>query len=117
MSRDDNLYLEDIFWSIIKIEEYLKSVQKEDFDKDTKLQDAVIRRLEIIGEASKNISNETKDHAKEVPWKEISGFRDFVSHSYFGVNIERVWKVIEKDLPELKSNLIELKNKLKQLQE
>lgn len=66
------------------------------------MQDAVIRQIEIIGEASKQISPELKKKHSDVPWKDISGMRDKLIHSYLGVDVESVWATVEKDLPKLK---------------
>ncbi len=73
-----------------------------DFVKDTKTVYAVIRALEIIGEAVKNISQEIKETYPEIPWRKIAGMRDKVIYEYFGVKVERVWEVIKKDIPTLK---------------
>ncbi len=73
-----------------------------DFVKDTKTVYAVIRALEIIGEAVKNISQEIKETYPEIPWRKIAGMRDKVIYEYFGVKLERVWEVIKKDIPTLK---------------
>ena len=70
----------------------------DDFVKDFKTQDAVIRNLEIIGEAAKNISESTRGRYPEIPWKQIAGMRDRLIHQYFGVNIDVVWNVVRKDL-------------------
>ena len=69
------------------------------------LRDATIRRLEIIGEAVKNIPNSFRNKYPEVPWRNIAGFRDILIHAYFGINLDRVWNIIKKDLPDLKKNI------------
>jgi uncharacterized protein with HEPN domain len=71
-------------------------------------QDAIIRKLEIIGEAVKQLSNVTKDRRSEIPWKQIAGMRDRLTHDYFGVDLVLVWRVIERDLPVLKAAVIGL---------
>lgn len=108
MRRDLNVYLEDILESIAKIEEYARDTSLDGFLADTKLQDAVLRRLEIIGEAVKNIPPHIKSKWPEIPWREIAGMRDILIHQYFGVNLERTWKVVESDLPSLKAKLQEV---------
>ncbi len=65
-------------------------------------QDAVIRNFEVIGEASKRLSEEAKAHCPDVPWRDIAGFRDVLIHNYMGINVRRVWNVIEQDLPTLR---------------
>ena len=64
-------------------------------------QDATLRKLEIIGQAVKNLSDETRSREPEIPWKQIAGMRDKVIHDYFGVNLEIVWAAVEKELPKL----------------
>ncbi|MDD5651506.1 MAG: DUF86 domain-containing protein [Candidatus Nanoarchaeia archaeon] len=105
MKRDVNLFIEDIIKSIKNIENFTKGINKEKFLKDELRQSAVIRQLEIIGEAAKNVPDSFREKYPKIPWKEISGFRDILSHAYFGVSIERVWNIIEKDLPTLKKEI------------
>ncbi len=112
MKKDIKVYVEDIIESILKIEEYTDQVTKDGFYKNTIIQDAVFRRLEIIGEAVKNIPKEIKDEYTEIPWKQIAGMRDILIHQYSGIKLERVWIVIKRDLPILKSNIINLKEKI-----
>jgi uncharacterized protein with HEPN domain len=103
--RNLDLYLDDIQESIEKIEEYTKGITLEKFLKNTQIQDAVLRRLEIIGEAVRNLPDDFKKKHSEIPWNMISGMRNVVAHEYFGVNVKRVWKTIEKDIPELKNKI------------
>jgi len=105
MKRDIMLYIEDILESILKIEEYTSNVTEQAFSSNTQLQDAVIRRLEIMGEAVKNIPEQFRTRYPDIPWKEIAGMRDVVIHSYFGIDMRRVWKVVKEDFPVLKTNL------------
>lgn len=102
MKRDYKLYLKDIEDSIIQIELYIKDISEEVFKKDILIQDAVIRRLEIIGESSRNIPRSLKEKNKDIPWYEISQLRDFIVHSYFEVSLNRIWKTIKGSLPEIK---------------
>lgn len=112
MAREINLYIEDILESIDKIEEYTKDITEEDFNKSFLLQDGVIRRIEIIGEAVKNIPQDFRDKYPEIPWQDIAGMRNRLAHEYFGVLIDRAWKVVKKDLPELKSQILLIKQNL-----
>jgi len=108
LKRDVRDYLDDILESIGRIKEYLGNLTEEDFYENTLVQDAVLRRLEIIGEAVKHIPNEFRCKYPEIPWKEIAGMRDIMIHAYFGVNLRRVWKVIEKDIPDLEFKIMKI---------
>ncbi len=105
MKKDIKVYFDDINECIRKIEEYTQGVSYDDFFKDSELQDAIMRRLEIIGEAVKNIPKETKELYLLIPWRQIAGMRDVLIHEYSGVKLDRVWEVIEKDIPHLKEQL------------
>lgn len=83
----------------------MKGVSEENFKKDIKLQDAVVRRLEIIGEASRNLPKAFKEKNKHILWFELSQFRDLTAHSYFEISINRVWDTIKKDIPKLKEGM------------
>lgn len=110
MKRSLNLYLEDIRTAINKIERYTKTKSFAGFRKDEKTIDAVIRNLEIIGEAAKSIPQETKDMHRCIPWKGIIGMRNKVIHEYFGVDVEILWKTVKEDISGLKEKIEELKN-------
>ncbi len=109
MKRNYIVYIKDILESIEKIEEYTKDIDFKEFSKDVKTQDSVIRRLEIIGEAVKNIPDNVRNKYPDIPWKNIAGLRDVLIHSYFGVNLKRTWNVVKKDIPELKENIKNIK--------
>lgn len=102
--KDDRLYLIHIIECIEKIERYTKA-GKQEFMSSSLIQDGVIRNLEIIGEATKKVSSTLRDDYSEVPWKMIVGLRDVLIHDYMGVDLKRVWNVIEKELPALKKNI------------
>ena len=100
--KRDKPYLQHIYDSISDIEKFIKNVSKKQFFENKEKHYAVIRALEIIGEATKNISRELKATYPKIPWKTIAGMRDKLIHQYFGVKLERLWEVIQKDLPPLK---------------
>jgi len=97
--------LEHILESIRAIEQYTKEKTIDDFRRDTWLQDATMRRLEIIGEAVKNIPANFKKKYRAVPWKKAAGMRDVIIHQYFDVDLEIVWETLKKDIPELKKEI------------
>jgi len=98
--KDDLIFLQHIFDAIKDIENYTGGGE-EVFYSTKMIQDAVIRNLEIIGEAVKNISLAIRIEHPDVPWKQIAGLRDILIHQYFGVDLETVWLVVEKRLPTL----------------
>ena len=102
--KEDRIYLQHIRDAIGKIFRFTKG-GKEEFLTDDKGQDAVIRNLEIIGEAVKNISKAFREKHSDIPWKQIAGMRDEMIHEYFGVDLDIVWNVVVKDLPLLKERL------------
>lgn len=109
MTREIDVYIDDILESIVKIREYTEGISKDDFFEDTQVQDSVFRRLEIIGEAVKNIPDEIRSKHPDIPWKQIAGMRDVLIHEYFGVNLGRVWKVIVEDIDKLGKEINKLK--------
>ena len=111
--RNYKLYLKDILESIERIGKSLKNVTKEVFEKDVDIQDAVLRRLEIISEAASNIPHEIKAKYVNIEWKKIIGFRIVVAHTYFNVDMDIVWDIIENELPKLKKEISEILEKEK----
>lgn len=101
MSRDESLYLADIQESCEKVMRFTKGMTYKEFVHDDLHFDAVLRNLEIIGEAVKNISEETRQKYPHIKWCKIAGFRDIVAHGYFGVNEETVWDIVENETPTL----------------
>ena len=99
--RQDPDLLGDIREAILRIRAYLGNSDYEKFLKDAKTQDAVVRNLEIIGEATKNLSEGLRKKHPDIPWKELAGVRDRLVHQYFGVNFEIVWTIARHELPEL----------------
>lgn len=105
MKKDYTVFLAHILDSIQLIEKYSKNATQAKFLKDPSLQDSIIRRLEIIGEAVKNIPSSIKNLYPEVPWKKIAGMRDILIHEYFDVDLLLTWKVVKHELPLIKKKL------------
>lgn len=105
MKKNPKIFLEHIEESIEEIENYTKNFSAKKFRGDIKTQDAVIRRIEIIGEAVKNLPSDFKRKNPQVEWQEIAGMRNKLIHEYFGVDIDLVWEVVKKDIPKLKKQI------------
>lgn len=105
MKRDFTIYLKDILDSINFIEEFINAMSFDEFKKDEKTSSATVRKLEIIGEAAKHIPKEVIDANKEIPWKEMAGMRDKITHDYFGIDYNIIWNVIKNRLPDLKTKI------------
>lgn len=108
MKRSPKLFLTDIFESIELVEKYTENLKYKDFLENNKIQDAVIRRFEIIGEATKNIPLKIKKEYPKIPWRQMAGMRDMLAHEYFGIVIKRIWDTTQKDLLSLKKQIVKL---------
>ncbi|MEI7896937.1 MAG: DUF86 domain-containing protein [bacterium] len=102
MIRSDQVYLDHILEAILKIENFTRGVSRFDFDGNVMIQDAIIRNIEIIGEATKKISKSFTLTHQEIPWSAMAGMRDKLIHDYLDVDLDVVWKTVEVDLPLLK---------------
>ena len=112
MKRNIDLFIEDILENIKLILESVKGMTDKSFKSNRLVIDATIRRLEIIGEAVKNIPESFREKNIKIPWKKIAGMRDILTHAYFGVNVDRIWEVIKKDLTSLQKEIKKIsKNK------
>ncbi len=109
MNRDINLFIQDISESIKDIKSFSERLTLEKFKSNKLKQNAIIRSLEIIGEAVKSIPDSFREKHPDIPWRKIAGFRDILSHAYFGVSMDRVWNIIEIDLPKLKEKIQKIK--------
>lgn len=112
MKKDPKILLGHILESIGEIEKYKNHATKEKFSKMTMMQDAIMRRIEIIGEAVKKLPSDFKKKYPKIDWAEIAGMRDILIHDYFGVNINIIWKTIQEDIPLLKKQITELNDEL-----
>lgn len=106
--RDYNLYLHDIKEAVKKIETFTKGFTFEEFAQDIKTVDAVIRNLEILGEAAKHIPKRVKEEHPDIDWKAIGGMRNILAHEYFGVRTGIIWKTIKERLPQLRHKVEEI---------
>jgi len=107
--REWKLFVEDILESIELIESYVANMNFDDFTNDRKTIDAVVRNLEIIGEAARNISDEIKNKYQNVDWKGMIGLRNRIAHGYFGINLTIIWEILKQELPPLKEKMKQIK--------
>lgn len=109
--KTDSIFIRHILDSIKDIEDFSKGLTKEELLSSRLRQSAIIREIEVIGEAAKNISENIKNKDKEIPWKAIIGARDKMIHHYFGIDFEVVWKIIKEDIQILKKQILEIMKK------
>jgi len=101
MSRDEIMFLQDIADSCEKILQYTAGLSKRELVQDDKTYDAVVRNLEIIGEAAKNISEQFRNQMPDIEWRKIAGMRDMLAHVYFGIDNNILWDVVKNKIPQL----------------
>jgi len=109
--KNVTIFLEHMVESINDIESFSRGVSKEELGKNREKLNAIVRSIEIIGEAAKNIPISFKKEHPKVSWKEIVGARDVLIHHYFGIDLNILWEIIKKDIPILKKQIIEIKEK------
>ena len=114
MNRDISLFIEDILESIDAIEDFSKDMGEEEIKTNRMKQSAIVREIEIIGEAVKNIPDYFKNKHKEVEWRKIAGMRDIIVHNYFKMDLNAVWNVINKDIPVLRKQMTKIRDELEQ---
>ena len=105
MNKEPSIFLMHILDTINLILNSFQVISKEEFKKNDLLRDATIRRIEVIGEAVKNLPMDFREKYNNLPWKEIAGMRDKLMHHYFGVDLEKVWKTVKDDIPLLKEQV------------
>jgi uncharacterized protein with HEPN domain len=115
MKRDDSIYLQHIMDAINRIEEYLEEVNEVAFFENHLVQDGVIRQLEIVGEAVKQLSSDLRVNSDDIPWQDIAGMRDKLIHHYFGVDLGSVLRTAKEDLPILKKEILLILDKEKRM--
>jgi uncharacterized protein with HEPN domain len=103
--RDSTLLIEDIKTAISRVEKYTAGFDRQHFLADDKTVDAVVRNLEIIGEASRQLPDAFKESHSSIPWHKIAGLRNRIVHDYFGVDLQLIWQIISIEIPSLKDNI------------
>ena len=106
MKRDYHLFIKDLLECINKIEDFIGKMSFDEFMKDEKTKSAVVREIEVMGEAVKNMPSSIREGYKDIPWNQMAKTRDKIIHFYFGVDYEIVWRVIRERLPEIKPSFV-----------
>jgi len=108
MAHDDEVFLNHILDAVKKIETYVSNLDEGDFYRQSLVQDGVIRQLEIIGEATKQLSPNLRQKYAPIPWQDLARMRDKLIHAYFGVDLEKVWLTVQDDLPALREDVVKI---------
>jgi len=106
-------YIQDILDSIQDVENFIQGMSFVEFKNDRKTINAVVRSIEIIGEASKKIPKRLRDSQPEIPWKKMAGMRDKLTHAYFGIDLEIIWKVVSEEIKQVKPGILKIQECLK----
>jgi uncharacterized protein with HEPN domain len=112
MNRDFEDYLKDILEAMGKAQQFVENLSYDEFREDDKTVFAVIRALEIVGEATKKIPNDMRTEYGEIPWKDMAGMRDVLIHDYFGVDVETVWLTVTEKIPQIRPLIQKMVEKL-----
>jgi len=112
MKKEPLIFIEHILENIKDIEQFSKGLSKSGLEKNKLKQKAIVRSIEIIGEAVKNLPDSLKNKYQNISWKQIAGTRDRIIHHYFGVDLDIVWGILKKDLAELKKEILKIKEDL-----
>ena len=107
--KDDKIFIQHILESINAIKEFSKDLTKKELGINRLKQNAIVREIEIIGEAAKNISKALKEKYPKIPWKEIIGTRNQMIHHYFGLDIDIIFNIIKQDIPKLEKQILKIK--------
>ena len=107
-SRHDRLYLYDIIECCDRVADYTDGVSEEDYHVNPMLQDALVRNIEVVGEAVKNLSSDITDAHPQIAWSQIARMRDKMAHHYFRINLDVVWQTATEDLKKLKPQIAEI---------
>ncbi len=111
-NKENIVFIKHILDSINAIEDFSKGMSRKELSSNRMKQSAIVREIEVIGEAVKNISDNLKENYSSVPWKEIVGTRDKMIHHYFGVDLDIIWNIVKKDLPKLKLSMEKIEREL-----
>jgi len=114
MKKDDTVYLRHIIDAFLQIERYTNDVTYEEFLSNSLLQDAVIRQLEVMGEAARNLSADLQNGYPAIPWRQMISLRNRMIHAYFNVNLQIIWEIIQGDIPNLKKDMMRVLENLNQ---
>jgi len=112
MKKESLIFIEHILENINEIESFIKGISEKSFLENKEKQYAVIRAIEVIGEAVKNVPNSFRKEHPEIQWTKIAGMRDKLMHHYFGINLNTIWRVIKDDIPKLKEDVQKIKKNL-----
>ena len=105
MKKDDSVYLHHIIDAFVQIEHYTEGVSHEEFLRNRLLQDGVIRQLEVMGEAARNLSEDLRSEHPQIPWRQMIGLRNRMIHAYFNVDLQIIWEIVQGDIPDLKQKM------------